>query len=64
MDCNVKVIYLVIGFCFCCKLHVGVDSVEIILYATDVCVSGIINCRNVINVVKITCNLMFVREVC
>ena len=64
MDSNVKVMYFVIVFCFCCKLYGGVDGVEIVLYAVDVCVSGIINYRNVINATKITCNFMFVREVC
>ena len=64
MDSNVKVMYFVIGFYFCCKLYVGVDGVEVVLYAVDVSVSGIVNYQNVINVAKITCNFKFFREVC
>ena len=42
VDCNVKVIYLVVGLCFCSKLHVGVDCVEVIMYVIDVSVVGVI----------------------
>ena len=36
-------IYLVIGFRFCCELHVRVERVKALLYVIDVCVVGVIN---------------------
>ena len=61
VDCNVKGIYLVVvGLCFCSELHVGVDRVEVFTYAIDVCVVGVVNYQNAVNVAKVFCNLMLV----
>ena len=60
VDCNVKVLYLVVGLCFCSKLHVGVDRVEVITYVINVCVVGVIDYQNVVNIGKISCNLVLV----
>jgi len=38
VDCNVKVIYPVVGVCFCSEFHFGVDCVGVFMYAIDVCV--------------------------
>jgi len=64
VDCNVKVIYLVVGLCFCKELHVGVDHVEVFTHVIDVCVVGVVNYRNVVNVAKVSCDFVLVREVC
>ena len=64
VDSNVQVMYFVIGFCFCSEFYVGVDGVEVVLYVVDVCVSGVINYQNVINLSKVTCNFILVGEVC
>ena len=60
VDCNVKVIYPVVGLCFCSEFYVGVDHVEVITYAIDVCVVGVVNYQNVVNVAKVSCNLVLV----
>ena len=60
MDCNVKVTYLVVGLSFCSKFQVVVDRVEVITYVTDVCVVGIVDYQNVVNVAKVSCNLVLV----
>ena len=67
VDGYVQEVYLVIGFRFCCELHVRVERVKVLLYVFDVCVAGIINYQNVINVSKICSDVVFiakVRKVC
>ena len=53
VDSNVKVIYLVVGLCFCSRLHVRVDRVEDFRYVIDVCVVGVVDYQNV-NVPKVS----------
>ena len=60
VECNVKVIHPVVELCFCSKLHVGVDRVEVIKYVIDACVVGVVDYRNVVNVEKVSCNLVLV----
>ena len=49
MDSDNQEIYLVIGFRFCCELHVRVERVKVLLYVFDVCVAVNINYQNVIH---------------
>jgi hypothetical protein len=63
VDCDIDEIYLVIGFCFSGKLHVGVDSVEVVLCVVDVRVAGVINYQNVIDVGKIPCDFVLACKV-
>ena len=58
MDCNVKVIYLFVELCFCKALHDGVGRVEVFTHVIDVCVVGVVNYQNVVNVAKVSCNLV------
>jgi hypothetical protein len=43
LDGEVKVVYLVIGLGFSCELQVGVHCVEVVQYALDICVVGVVN---------------------
>jgi hypothetical protein len=51
---NVKVIYAVVGFCFCGEFHVGVDRIKILLYVVNVYVVGVINYQDVVDIAKIS----------
>jgi len=58
-----KKIYLVVGFRFCCELHVWVERIKVILYVFYVGVAGIINYQDIINIAKI-CSDVFAKELC
>jgi len=60
VNSNVKVIYTVVGLCFCSEFHVGVDRVEVFVYAINVRVVGVVNYQDIINVAKISYNLVLV----
>ena len=53
MDSNVQVIYAVVGFCFCSEFYVGVDRVEVFVYAINICVVGVVDYQDIIDVAKI-----------
>ena len=44
MNSDVQEVYLVIGFRFCCELHVRVERVKVLLYIIDVCVADFVFC--------------------
>ena len=43
LDCDVQVVYFIVGFCFGCEFGVWVDLVEVGLCVIDVCVVGVVN---------------------
>ena len=53
MDSNVQVIYAVVGFCFCSEFYVEVDRNEVFAYAINVCVVGVVDYQDAIDVAKI-----------
>ena len=50
-DVVVKSLWVGVLF-FCSEFHVGVDRVEVFTCAVDVCVVGVVNYQDVVNVVK------------
>jgi hypothetical protein len=61
---NVQEIYLLIGFRFCCELHVWVERVKVVLYVFDVSVVGVINYQNDVNIAKVCSDVVFAEELC
>jgi hypothetical protein len=41
-----------------------VDCVEVILYVVDVCVAGVVDYQNIIDIAEVPYNFMFVCKVC
>ena len=62
MNSDVQEVYLVIGFRFCCELHVGVEHVKVLLCVIDVCVAGVINYQNVIHILEICSDIVFIEK--
>ena len=59
--------YLVVGFRFCCELHIWLERIKVVWYVFDVSMAGIINYQNVINTAKIFSDVVFakvLREMC
>ena len=60
VDSNIQEIQLIVGFCFCCELHVWVECVEIILYVVNVCAVVVIDYQNIFDVAEVPDNFMSV----
>jgi len=63
VDCNVKVIYPVVGLRYCSEFHVDVDRYEVFTYAVDVCVVAVVNYQDDGNLAKVSCNLVLLHYV-
>jgi len=48
VDSDVKLIYDVVGLNFCSEFHVGVDCIEVHVYAINVCVVGVAYYQDVV----------------
>ena len=59
---DVQKIYLFVRFWFCCKLHVWLEHIEVILYLFNVGAAGIINYQSVNDIAKICSDLVFAKK--
>jgi len=67
VNSNFQEIYFVIGFRFCCELHVWLERVKVILYIFAVCVARVVNYQNVVHISKVRSDVVFtekLRKVC
>ena len=60
LDSDFEVIYAVVGLCFSSEFHVGVECVEVHVYAINVCVVGVVDYQNVVHVAKLSNDLVLV----
>ena len=60
VDSNIQEIQLVVGFCFCCELHVWVVCVEVLLYVVNVRIVGVVDYQNIIDVLEVADDFVFV----
>jgi len=62
MNGDVQEIYVVVGFRFSGKFHIGVQLVEVFLYVCDVCLAGVVYYQDVVYISKVGCDVVFVKE--
>ena len=60
LDSDVEVIYAFVGFCFSSEFHVGMDCVEVLVYAINVCVVGVVDYQDIVHVAKISNDFVFI----